>query len=510
MKVIIILGLLFSLPVLGQDYFSDQFIKENLQKFETNPKAFMNATALKKFKTPSKFSNQNHSDNFSDNSFIKTKLQNRSQILSTSTNFNAIEKGISVAPAANDKVENLVEGIRLIRNINEMQTKNLLTGEVTTRPWSDDYWPIFKGILGARYADEEFDYFSNWKEAYTYVETNPALAIFQTQQSDAIDKLSPAEKYDLLLGGQHFILTQRGWAEGKRYVDANGEVERWMGICHGWAPASYMIARPQKKVTVMAHDGITPITFYPADIKALASLLWANTQTATRFVGGRCNKQNPEQDENGRNTDPDCVDTNPATWHMAVVNQIGIKKSSMVMDATYDYEVWNQPIIGYQYKYFNPETKEPVTDIQKAIIALSDYKSDKFKKYRDSKTKFVIGISMEVTYGVETSPLQRENDLVEYDAQNYAYYDYDLELDKDANIIGGEWYRNTHPDFLWTPDSGARAMTYGDYYLLSAPNWNGKTALPDQWRQIGQSIAYREGAPLAKIVESLIELSNSK
>ena len=29
-------------------------------------------------------------------------------------------------------------------------------------------------------------------------------------------------------------------------------------------------------------------------------------------------------------------------------------------------------------------------------------------------------------------------------------YWYDLELDEDNNIVGGEWYTNRHPDFLWT------------------------------------------------------------
>ena len=44
-----------------------------------------------------------------------------------------------------------------------------------------------------------------------------------------------------------------------------------MGICHGWAPAAFMVQRPTKMVEVLAADGKTKIKFYPSDIKALAN-----------------------------------------------------------------------------------------------------------------------------------------------------------------------------------------------------------------------------------------------
>lgn len=487
---------IFALPAWSNDYFSDNFIRQNLQRFEKKPKTFMNSAILKKYRAK-----KHQQKQVTFHNHLKKNLSEKDR--------NIIKK-IHVAPSNNDQIEQFIPGMSIVKNIDIIHEKKLFTGEVSTIPWSDDYWPIFKGILGARYADEEYEYFTDWDQAHNYVMATTAKHIFESQNTEAIDKLSPAEKYDLLLGPNSMPLTQMGWAEGKHYFDTNGAVETWMGICHGWAAASYMLPRPQNKVTVMAHDGKTPITFYPSDIKALASLLWAKTQTPTRFVGGRCNIQNPKQDENGRIIDQNCIDSNPATWHLAMVNQIGLKKKSMVMDATFDYEVWNQPIISYEFKYFNPVSKEPTMDIQKAIVAINEYHNDKFKQYRDPRTKFVIGITMEVRYAVETDPVQRGHDTPEYDAHNFAYYDYDLEIDKNRNIIGGEWYRNNHPDFLWTPEQNSRAMTYGDYYLMSSPNWKGTSSLPYQWRQIAQAIAQRSGAPLAKIVESLIEMSNNQ
>src|SRR6185436_9002354 len=98
-------------------------------------------------------------------------------------------------------------------------------------------------------------------------------------------------------------------------------------------------------------DGKTPLLFYPSDLKGLASLLWATTDPPSRGVGGRCEDTNPKKDRNGRVISPACFDSNPGTWHLAVVNQIGVAKRSMVIDATYDFEVWNQPVYGYRYRY---------------------------------------------------------------------------------------------------------------------------------------------------------------
>ena len=51
------------------------------------------------------------------------------------------------------------------------------------------------------------------------------------------------------------------WSEGKQYWERYGSVETWMGICHGWAAASFMMDRPQKKVTLKAYDGKTDLIF---------------------------------------------------------------------------------------------------------------------------------------------------------------------------------------------------------------------------------------------------------
>ena len=212
-------------------------------------------------------------------------------------------------------------------------------------------------MLGCRYADSGFPGSSDWLDNRNYIEANPAPRIVESGDQDAIRRLSPSEKYDLLVGDPDGTLTTAMWAQGRGFYERSGEVESWMGICHGWAPAAYMLPRPTRYVDALAADGRTKLRFYPSDIKALASLLWANAATLSRFIGSRANDKDPPMDANGRLLSARAFDTNPGTWHMSVVNQIGVARRSFVIDATYDYEVWNQPVYSYRYSYFNPLTR---------------------------------------------------------------------------------------------------------------------------------------------------------
>jgi hypothetical protein len=411
----------------------------------------------------------------------------------------------------NDLVEELVDQRNPLRDLEVMDQKGLRSSKLPEAPWSDYYWPIYNGITAARYADSRFPDDLDWKKSHDYAvkNSNTLEAIFKTQNSSSIDLLSPAEKYDLLIGDLKGTLTRRMWDEGHAYYREHGEVESWMGICHGWAPASYQLPRPRKMVTVTAADGKTRLNFYPSDIKALASLIWANAPPAEeKFIGGRCNTKTPTLDSSGRVNSQDCFDTNPGTWHMAVVNQIGIARRSFVIDATYDYEVWNHPVYSYSYTYFNPVTKKETRDLSKAVVAISAYKEDKFSRHRSKAATSVVGIAMDVSYVVETVPSHRKTDSTSNDMRNSVRYLYDLELNARGEIIGGEWYTNLHPDFLWTFLPQARAVTPVDRYARG--DWQlRESPVPEAWRQPAIRAA-AEGMPLAKIVEALIVESHLK
>ena len=407
---------------------------------------------------------------------------------------------------AHDKAENLVDQFTH-NNLTSMETAGLRKANLAESPWSDDYWGIYKGIIGARYADPNFPASEDWKANFDYIRSHSPLDILKTGNAAAIDRLSPAEKYDALVGDMSGTLTRRMWSDGKYFYDAKGSVETWMGICHGWSPVAYMLPRPRKAVTVPTPSGV-PLTFYPADIKALGSLLWANVSSASRFIGGRCDDKNPLKDPvTGRVTASKCFDTNPGTWHLAIVNQIGASKRSMVMDVTYDYEVWNQPVYGYEYSYFNPQSLTQVNSLANATVSKAAFSHDKFKAFRSERTVSMVGIAMRVAYVVETSPTHRKDDNPSYDAIQQVDYHYDVELDASGKIIGGEWYTNNHPDFLWTPPKGTRATTRYDHLATGA--WQLGTPVPKTWQIAAPQSSKTDGAPLAAIVEQLIKFANS-
>ncbi len=364
-----------------------------------------------------------------------------------------------------------------VLTLDGMQENGLMSARLAVEPWSDDYWALYKGVLGARYADDDFVTYSDDFMSYKNYVMNPANTFFALLNSTGGSKdrnmLSPSEKYDLLIGhtpgatdpAPQGLLTPTMWAQGQGYYNTYKKVETWMGICHGWAPAAYMVKTPQKKVDVTLEDN-SKLTFYPSDIKALSSYLWSSIQYDSTWLGGRCKKKGDQVEkdpDSGAIIDDDCFDVNPKNWHITVVNQIGIAKRSFVLDATYDYEVWNQPVYSYKYTYFNPETGELTDDIEKASVRKGSEwvrRKDPFRAHRKKgfgrRPDKIVGVRMDVTYMVETRPDQSE---YQSNGQHTVTYIYDLEIMESGGrnvIVGGEWYSNKHPDFLWNPRPGTR------------------------------------------------------
>ncbi len=424
-----------------------------------------------------------------------------------------------------DRAESLVGPLKYSK-LAQIEAGRLQSARLNRIPWSSSYWPTYAGGVATRYADPNFTASSDWKKNVEYLKgaVPKSLSDLTPEQ---INLMSPAEKYDVLVGDSNFTLTQQEFSSAEQAVGANGKIETWEGKCHGWSPAAFLEKRPHHSITVRAYDPSKPgnqgvsVKFYPDDMKALATLLWANAPTQSRFVGSRCNVKKPKTDENGRILEESCFDTNPGTWHLLTVNQLGVKKEGFVLDATYDYEVWNQPAFAYEYSYFNPkeavkhwdskddEKFNQLSTWRQAAVDLKDFPEDKFKAYRGSKAVTVVGISMKFTYVSEHEVSHEERDSAESSILTSVRYFYDLELDAQGNIVGGEWYQLAHPDFMWAPVGMAASV--GDEVLdrdRSMARWKKREVTPisDQWREAALQSS-NSGQPLARIIAELIQKS---
>ncbi len=431
---------------------------------------------------------------------IRETLPHRIGIRASIINDNHLEgSGVNPPePDERDLPERLVENGEVERNLAKIETLDLNKASVPVLPWADSYWPMYKGLIGIRYADRKFPNSKDWGVNYQYIQANPAGTIARSGDRAAINVLSPAEKYDIAIGDSSFSLTQYSWNQGGAQYERHGRVASWMGICHGWAGASHMLTPiPNHSVTVISASGI-PVVFDPQDIKALESMLWANASPRTRFVGNRCNIPNPPKNANGRILDPKCFDSNPAVWHMAITNQMGIHLRSFVMDSTFDAEVWNFPLVKYQYRYFHPEIWKEGKTLQESIVPIGNFRVDKFKEFRSPLAKYVVGIAMDITHVNAILPMQGRQGTTPLKTVRLVY---DLELDENLNMVGGEWYSNAHPDFLWTFSLGSQAMTPYDPKLLADP-WSPSTPVPEHWMPVAKS-ASKRGAPLFVFLRQL-------
>jgi hypothetical protein len=397
---------------------------------------------------------------------------------------------------------------KILRNMDGIDAQKLNTGKVAQQPWSDDYWPLFKGALGARYADENFENFGQEKfqNYLTYLQRKENLFPDFLANVNQVDdpkllNLSPAEKYDLVIGGRS-QLTQRMWSEGSDLLHDSNTVEYWMGLCHGWAAASFAELRPHKSIQVKEAESDRRVTFFPSDLKGLASALWAYGDYGAAFLGTRCTLENPPRDNLGRVIDPDCRDVHPGLWHIAMVNMLGQRHQPFVMDATWDYEVWNQPLVSYDIKYFNPITQTVMQDFHHSVVKVSEFPTDPLKQFRHPNTQGIVGVIMTVTYGSETDASHALTDSEAEDETENVEYRYDLELDAANNIIGGKWQSLAHPDFLWRPINGSKARAKADTQF--SENWDGEGRLPQGQRQAAEEAA-QEVLPLGSIVRKLIE-----
>lgn len=406
-------------------------------------------------------------------------------------------------PFSEDNFAKFVENLNYTTNAQMMDIQGLTKGGASVEPWSGSYWPIHKGILGIRYASKTFSNSRSFITNYRNYQSYPAENFIASNQ---ISDLSPAEKYDLLVGDTSWTLTKYMWAKGLRDYERDGGVAGWTGICHGWSAVTHMNPiSPYSPVTVEDVTGRYKIMFHANDIKGLLSWLWAESSPSSIRAGDRCRQGRVEKDPYLRPVVPSCLDSNPMSWHLAVTNRIGLNKKSMVMDSSNGPQVWNYPLTGYDYSYFDPKTFAPTHSFNEAVRPISELSSDVYHEFRSPKAKYIIGIIMDTYHAGLTEPTVGITSRISTKRVTFIY---DLELDDTFNIVGGEWYAKDTPDFIWSFRDGSRAMTREDAQLNSREVvWSAASGIMSpEIAEMARS-ASRRGEVLATITESLLRAS---
>ena len=370
----------------------------------------------------------------------------------------------------------------MITSLTEMRRLKLEKGATKLDIWSGSYWPQYQGSLAVRYNDPlmrplvEQEYKVQWKKYKEVFDANPSYSYAET------DVLSPAEKYDLVVGDPEMSLTKYSWELGKKNGgESSGKVPTWRGICDGWSSASQMMPRPEKDVILKDPSG-RPVRFFPEDIKALGSLLYARAQVAPVFLGKRCISPIAAL----------CGDTNPATLHLALVNRVGVLGKSFIADVSPGREVWNYPVKNYEVSYYNVFTDEDAATFEEAAEPFDKKKKFRKRESRHPETAYIVGVKMVVNFADMRMPYVTEDKTL-----THTYY-YDLELNSRYEILGGE-AASKLPDFVWAPKDSTYPLTWLE-------KLEGRPQSPEHLIRMSQESA-KNGQPLTVIVQRLFEAS---
>lgn len=279
--------------------------------------------------------------------------------------------------------------------------------------WPANHWPNYLGGVAYRWSaanPQNFTYKFN------------SLEDLRQMEPHLINELSAAEKFDILSGNYDYPLVR---SEFKRVSPYESQ---WHGICHGYAPAALHYPEPAT-VALTNPDGIE-VTFYSSDVSGLLSLFYAEyANSRVRFVGKRCRYNEGNVRWWGKKA---CEGLNAGTFHVALVSKLGIQGEGFVVDLERYSEVWNHIPVSFEAYYRNlsepAETSAPGTVGRVQVETIVSYGADITQKFNPV--------------------LNTEN--AEYIYQTYEYY---LDLDKDGNIIGGDWIGETRPDFIWTQEA---------------------------------------------------------
>jgi len=273
---------------------------------------------------------------------------------------------------------------------------------------------------------------------------------------------SPLEKFMALNDPSNLAAAQK-WNHENAGKGVPG-VQRWFGICNGWAGAATAEA-PIRRAVLAKKDGEKVVAcqqgepdcirFEIGDLNALMATIYADASSA--FVGGRCDTS-PSQisrdghgridrETNGRG----CKGLNPGSMMILLSHRLKRDRKPMVVNAQTEKntdQIWNQPAYRYVVNRFEKVDEVTATSLVKrgkrrpGFLMGKDYRFNKEAKgfaYVDLTVKWVTEKGPNVTFvsGLSSTRSTRMTAVLELDRDSN---------DPDAKIIGGELLEDGTPD----------------------------------------------------------------
>ncbi len=317
-------------------------------------------------------------------------------------------------------------------------------------------WPYRTGLKmdespSNRYFFEEGSYHSEKILSPSQIKEN----VFSEMSAQEINDLSPIRKYALLTGDFEMNslvaeMTTRG-LERKGY----GPIQGWEGSCYAMRTTGCLLPEPNTIITKTITDENgreVEIEFYPNDLKALAALLYKNSELYVR--AGEINYSHP------MDLDP----VNPAVYHMfkRVYRQIKMEHPSKPYAAIFDVDpgiqIWNEGFQNFADDLAEAKllTQEDfaVGNIPEGAVSYVDVKDS-------------IDLTHEARIMDTDGPTRKE--VVHGHGLNNEGYRYRLFLDENDFIIDGHWIDNftsrPYPDFIGWPNGTGNPAGAGNPYV---------------------------------------------
>jgi subtilisin-like proprotein convertase family protein len=333
------------------------------------------------------------------------------------------------------------------------------SGRAEQMPWTSTYWPTYEDSTNHRWLGRDrlspvelYDRaFNGWTPPEGFMTLRPMTECGGEYDPAYYEQLGPAARWMSEHRGNGPMRNGRD-DDGDGQIDECGDdmdgIETWWGLCHAWVPAAILEPEPIRAVD---YNGVR---FEVSDITAL--LITAYDRTEALMLGGRCNARTVERDENGRPRASECRDTNPGAMHVILANFLGIHRRAIAMDRTWDYQVWNQPVVGYEVRMMEERTPAEAMRVLGLSGDTYPFNSHAVKLYE---------VRTDVQWITESGPsIHPTVPTIDRWTRTDRYH-YILEVDHRGKIIGGEWApesRTLHPDFLWVP---VRAVSGGNPYV---------------------------------------------